>query len=184
VARTFENVAHLGSHLGPLLYQLPPRWGPDLTRLEHFLRTLVGAEPKAGPYRHAIEFREPGWYIEPAFELLRKYGVALCLHDMHGSATGRMAIGPFIYVRFHFGTQKYGGAYEDSRLAEWAEWLADRARDGLPVFAYFNNDVGGHAPRDAIRLRAMILERLSLSIPNAQLPTPKVAATSRIRSAS
>jgi uncharacterized protein YecE (DUF72 family) len=24
------------------------------------------------------------------------------------------------------------------------------------VFAYFNNDIGGHAPRDAVRLREMI----------------------------
>jgi uncharacterized protein YecE (DUF72 family) len=30
--------------------------------------------------------------------------------------------------------------------------MARRAcRDGLHVFAYFNNDTGGHAPRDAVR---------------------------------
>jgi uncharacterized protein YecE (DUF72 family) len=27
---------------------------------------------------------------------------------------------------------------------------------GREVFAYFNNDVGGHAPRDAVKLRAML----------------------------
>jgi uncharacterized protein YecE (DUF72 family) len=50
--------------------------------------------------------------------------------------------------------------YDDARLDEWAEWLAERARTGRPVFAYFNNDTGGHAPRDAVRLRSMILSRL------------------------
>jgi uncharacterized protein YecE (DUF72 family) len=154
VERTFENVRHLGRHLGPVLYQLPPRWGLNIERLERFLLTL----PKRR--MHAVEFREPSWYVDHVFDLLRKHKVALCLHDMHGSSTGKMVVGPFIYARFHFGTQKYGGGYDDARLDEWAEWLAEQARVGLPVFAYFNNDVGGHAPRDAVRLRERIQRRL------------------------
>jgi hypothetical protein len=63
---------------------------------------------------------------------------------------GRLAIGPFVYVRFH-GTQKYTGSYSDCALDEWAEWLADRHREGRPIYAYFNNDTGGHA---AARRRA------------------------------
>jgi uncharacterized protein YecE (DUF72 family) len=154
VARTFENVKHLGRHLGPVLYQLPPRWPVNVDRLEYFLRTL----PKRR--LHTLEIRDPSWYVEPVFELLRRHKVALCLHDMHGSATGKVSIGPFVYVRFHFGTQKYGGRYDDARLDEWAEWLAEQVRGGRPVFAYFNNDTGGHAPRDAVRLRSMILSRI------------------------
>ena len=150
LARTFESVKPLGRHLGPLLYQLPPRWGVNLERLEHFLRAL--------PRRrlHTIEFRDPSWYVEPVFDLMRRHGVALCLHDMQGSATGKAMIGPFVYVRFHFGTRKYGGRYDDERLDDWAEWLAGRARSGARVFAYFNNDTGGHAPRDAVRLRERV----------------------------
>jgi len=153
IERTFENVQHLGRHLGPVLYQLPPRWGLNLERLEHFLLTLPARR------LHAIEFREPSWYVDSVFDLLRAYKVALCLHDMQGSSTGMRQVGPFVYVRFHFGTQKYGGRYDDARLDEWAEWLADQARAGLRVFAYFNNDNGGHAPRDAVRLRDRILAR-------------------------
>jgi uncharacterized protein YecE (DUF72 family) len=150
VKRTFDNVRGLGNRLGPVLYQLPPRWPVNLERLEDFLRTL----PKRK--LQAIEFRDPTWYTEPVFDLLRKHKVALCLHDMRGSETGQIAVGPFIYVRFHFGTQKYGGRYDDRRLEEWAGWLAGHARNEVPVFAYFNNDTGGHAPRDAVRLRTMI----------------------------
>ena len=151
IQRTFENVEHLGRHLGPVLYQLPPRWGLNLDRLEDFLLAL----PKKR--KHAVEFRDPSWYVQPVFDLLRQHGVALCLHDMQGSSTGKLTVGPFVYVRFHFGTQKYGGRYDDARLDEWAEWLAEQARAGRPVFAYFNNDTGGHAPRDAVRLRDRIL---------------------------
>ena len=155
VERTFDHVRRLGPRLGPVLYQLPPRWALNLERLEHFVRTL----PKGK--RHAVEFREPSWYVEPVFDLLRRYKVALCLHDMQGSSTGKIVVGPFIYVRFHFGTQKYGGRYDDASLDDWAEWLAGQARGGMTVFAYFNNDTGGHAPRDAVRLRAMIRRRLA-----------------------
>jgi uncharacterized protein YecE (DUF72 family) len=150
LARFFENARQLGSRLGPVLYQLPPRWPLNLERLEVFLRAL----PRG--YRHTLEFREPSWYDDRVYELLRRHSVALCLHDMEGSASGKLVVGPFIYVRFHFGTKKYGGRYADDRLDEWAEWLAARAADGLHVFAYFNNDTGGHAPRDAVRLRQKI----------------------------
>ena len=79
---------------------------------------------------------------------------------MRGSATGKIVVGPFIYVRFHHGTTKYGGRYPDDRLDEWADWLAERAAGGLDVFACFNNDTGGHAPRDAARLRDRLHVRL------------------------
>src|SRR4030095_13806423 len=104
-----------GSRLGPVLYQLPPRWPLNLERLEIFLRTL----PRG--YRHTIEFREPSWYDDRVYELLRRHHVALCLHDMHGSASGKLVVGPFIYVRFHFGTKKYGGRDVDDRPDEWAQ---------------------------------------------------------------
>ncbi len=154
LARFFDNASQLGPRLGPVLYQLPPRWPCNVERFEIFLRAL----PRG--YRHTVEFRDTSWYDERVYELMRRYDVALCLHDMQGSASGKITVGPFVYVRFHFGTKKYGGRYPDERLDQWADWLADRAREGLHVFAYFNNDTGGHAPRDAVRLRQRIFERL------------------------
>ena len=154
LVRFFDAATKLGRNLGPVLYQLPPGWKLDIDRLEHFLRAL----PKG--YRHTIEFREPSWYDGRVYELLARYRVALCLHDMQGSATDRMVVGPFVYVRFHHGTARYGGRYADDRLDDWADWLVERIGDGLDVFAYFNNDTGGHAPRDAVRLRDRIHVRL------------------------
>jgi hypothetical protein len=46
------------------------------------------------------------------FELLERANVALCLHDMAGSRTNKVAIGPFVYVRFH-GPARYAGRYDD-----------------------------------------------------------------------
>lgn len=146
----FDRARNLGATLGPVLYQLPPRWPLNLERFEAFLRALPRRRT------HVVEFRDPSWYDDRVFALMERHGVSLCLHDMHGSATGKIVIGRIVYVRFHFGTQKYGGGYDDRRLDEWASWLAGRAREGRRVFAYFNNDTGGHAPRDAVRLRARL----------------------------
>ena len=153
--RFFENAKQLGPHLGPILYQLPPTFPLNLERFEIFLRAL----PRG--YRHTVEFRDTTWYDDRVYALLQKYTVALCLHDMQGSATERIVVGPFIYVRFHHGTRKYGGRYSDERLDSWGAWLAERAAEGLDVFAYFNNDTGGHAPRDAVRLRERIRQRVA-----------------------
>jgi len=145
----FSRARRLGATLGPVLYQLPPRWPLNLDRLDAFLRRLPRTR------RHAIEFRDPSWYAPEALALLERRGVALCLHDMAGAASGRHAVGPFVYVRFH-GVQKYSGSYSDATLEEWAAWLAACARRGRAIYAYFNNDTGGHAPRDAVRLRDKI----------------------------
>jgi uncharacterized protein YecE (DUF72 family) len=131
--RLFTRVRALGPRLGPVLYQLPPGWKLDLARLEHFLHALPGRE------RHVLEFREPTWYADPVLRMLEDRGVALCLHDMPGSATGRCTVGPFVYVRFHGASGKYGGSYSDDRLDGWAGWLHEQRRRGLDVFAYFNN---------------------------------------------
>ena len=147
LALLFDRARELGPHLGPVLYQLPPRWKPDLVRLEEFLREV----PR--DVRQVIEFREPAWYADRTFELLARHGVALCLHDMTGSATPRVVVGPFIYVRFHGASAKYAGSYSPAQLEDWAVWLDAHLARGCDVYAYFNNDVGGHAPRNAVSLR-------------------------------
>ncbi len=152
VRRMFERVRGLGSCLGPVLYQLPPHWRCDQARLDAFLDVI----PR--DVVQAVEFRDPSWYADRIFDTLQLHGVALCLHDMKGSAAPRLAVGPCVYVRFHGAGARYGGRYPDSALERWADWLASQRAAGYPIYAYFNNDVGGHAPRDAARLSALLAE--------------------------
>jgi len=150
IDRLFTRMRGLGPHLGPVLYQLPPGWKVDVDRF----RTFLAALPRG--VRHVVEFREPTWYAPEIRALMERHGVAMCLHDMPGSATGKERVGPFVYVRFHGATRKYGGGYSDDRLRAWAEWLNAQRDAGADVYAYFNNDVGGHAPRDAVTLRRVL----------------------------
>ena len=141
----------LGPRLGPVLYQLPPHWGCDAARLRAFVAALPG------DLQHVMEFRDPSWYNDEVREILTEARVSFCLHDMRGSASPPWVTGPLAYLRFHGpGEQKYAGRYGPERLKPWAERAEEYRGRGLSVWAYFNNDVGGHALADAVTLRELV----------------------------
>jgi uncharacterized protein YecE (DUF72 family) len=152
--RMMPPFRHLGETLGPILYQLPPRFKLNLERLESFLELA----PK--DVVNVFEFREPSWYDDTVFALLERHGASFCAHDMPGSVSPRMAVGPVAYLRFHGGLSKYYGRYPEERLLEWADWIAQQARSGRAVWTYFNNDPEAHAIDDARTLRAMVRQAL------------------------
>lgn len=153
VERLLSHAVPLGDRLGPILYQLPPRWPMNAERLETFLRFL-DTLPTA--HQHAIEFRDPSWYDEAVFEAVNRPHLTVCLHDMLGSELGPRRVGGFSYVRFHGATFKYGGRYGRARLAPWAALVADTVRERRPAYVYFNNDIGAAAPYDAAALLELI----------------------------
>jgi uncharacterized protein YecE (DUF72 family) len=146
--RFFAPVSRLGPTLGPVLWQLPPQFAPDLGRLEQFLAALP-------PGRHALEFRDPGWYADASCDVLDRYGAAFCEHDRVERRPPRVT-GGFRYVRFHGTTGQYHGRYGPKALRPWAEDLLDWARSGRDAFVYFNNDLGGAAVHDALDLLAAL----------------------------
>jgi len=150
--RLWTRALRLGVHLGPMLYQLPPRWKPNPERLSTFLAAVPRDRPQT------IEFRDRRWYRPDMIGLLTTSPVALCLHDMPGSAW-RTPIGPLVYVRFHGAGERYGGSYSPQALTAWADRIAGWSRAGIPVWAYFNNDGDANAVRDAVRLRDLVGRR-------------------------
>ena len=44
------------------------------------------------------------------------------------------------------------GNYPKSQLQDWADWLKDQAKNVHAIYAYFNNDVQGHAINNARQL--------------------------------
>ncbi|MEA3003572.1 MAG: hypothetical protein QOH81_2360 [Sphingomonadales bacterium] len=148
--RFLTPTRHLGETLGPILYQLPPRFRVNRERLAEFIALL----PR--DLVHVFEFREKSWLSEEILALLDEGGASFCAHDMPGSATPLWAAGPIAYVRFHGGEGKYWGRYSDEGLLSWTEWIVVQAKSGRDVWCYFNNDIGGHAIHDALTLRSMV----------------------------
>jgi len=152
LARMMAPMRQLGDRLGPILYQLPPRFRINLDRLESFLKLL----PR--DVVSVFEFRDKSWLTEETLMLLDRYGASFCAHDMPDLATERWAAGPIAYVRFHGGVGKYWGRYSDESLLSWTDWILGQAREGRPAWCYFNNDIDGHAIHDAQTLKAMVAQ--------------------------
>ena len=147
IGRFLRRARRLGAHLGPVLVQLPPRWTPDLPRLDGFLE----AAPR--DVRWVVEVRDARWLGDALFDLLRRHRAALCLHDLLPDHP-RVVTTDFTYIRFH--GVAYGGSYSRAQLRPWASWIMQQRARRTGVFTYFNNDVDGHAIENARTLIAMV----------------------------
>jgi uncharacterized protein YecE (DUF72 family) len=153
MTRFFDAVALLGDKLGPILFQLPPRWGVDADRLAAFLDRV----PRG--FRYAFEFRDESWFTPPVLRLLERHGAALCAYDFDGRRSPVRLTARFAYVRLHGPGDRYRGSYDDAALSRWARRLSAWAAAGVDAYCYFDNDEAGHAAADAARLAAMIAGR-------------------------
>ncbi len=140
----------LGEKLGPILFQLPPKWKVNLERLELFLQAL----PKYN--RYAFEFREPSWNRDEVYDVLRRHNAAYCIHELAGFHTPILVTADFTYVRLHGPGGKYQGCYAEDKLSEWSERIADWSSQLKAVYVYFDNDDSGYAPRNALELKQLV----------------------------
>jgi uncharacterized protein YecE (DUF72 family) len=150
LADYFAAVERFGPTLGPILFQLPPRWKFNAERLQEFLARLPGG------MKYVMEFREPSWFNDACYRLLREHNVALCIHDMGGNLTPMQVTAPLIYIRFHGRSGHYGGDYDQDSLNWWAKQVRHWSNEGYDVCGYFNNDAEGFAPRNAHDLRRLL----------------------------
>jgi uncharacterized protein YecE (DUF72 family) len=147
VQRFWERATGLGPKLGPVLFQLPPRFPADVRRLETFLSWLPHG------LRAAWEFRDPSWIRDDVLALLDGRGDAFVLADRPGFRGPLLVTGGWSYVRFHQGTH-LGPDYRRDKLRRWAGRLT--ALPAAEVWVFFNNDPGGAAVRDAEFLREVL----------------------------
>ena len=150
-AKFFHVADRLGPKLGPILFQLPPRWKLNLERLEEFLCTLPGE------HQYAVEFRDETWLVPEVYKLLNKYNAAFCIHDFSDMKVSREITADFTYVRFHGPTSaKYWGSYSNGELRAWADWIKEHRRKLSSIYAYFNNDPESAAVRNALALKQFL----------------------------
>ncbi|MGZ4706096.1 MAG: DUF72 domain-containing protein [Acidimicrobiales bacterium] len=149
LANHIDRAEHLGAALGPTLVQLPPRWHRDTGRLDEFLAATRGHG------RWAVELRDPSWLHPDVYEVLRRHGAALCLHDLLADHPWELTT-DWTYLRFHgpdATDAPYRGRYTGRRLGPIARRLERWLVDGVDVYAYFNNDDRAFATVDAAWLR-------------------------------
>ena len=151
VALVVDRARALGERLGPVLWQLRPDTAVDLPRLDGFLAVLPP------DVRHVLETRHPSWSDRRRrVRRCTEAGVALASWEMLGEERDLTPTAPFVYVRFHGSTARYGGRYPEAVLEAWVSRIRAWRDDGREIWAFFNNDIDGHAVEDARRLRDLV----------------------------
>ncbi|GAB2515996.1 DUF72 domain-containing protein [Spirosoma aerophilum] len=135
-----------------LLVQLAPQQACDYNRLAYFLEQVPAW------MRVAVEFRHPSWHNDAIFSLLEQHRAAYCIMSGAQLPCILRVTAPFVYIRLHGPDHHhlYGGSYSDTDLHWWADRILEWAATGKDVFAYFNNDGGGHAVRNARTLLSLV----------------------------
>jgi uncharacterized protein YecE (DUF72 family) len=141
----------LGRKLGPILFQLPPRWKLNRERFEAFLQSLPA------DHKYVFEFRDESWFVPEVYELLRRYKAAYCIHDFADMNVPIEITTNFTYIRFHGPTSaKYWGSYSSAQLRLWADRIKHWSQRLTGVYVYFNNDPEGRAVENALELKRLV----------------------------
>jgi uncharacterized protein YecE (DUF72 family) len=143
-----DSARELGDRLGPILFQLQANFRADVDRLGRFLGMLPA------DVRFALEFRHDSWLVAPVLDLLRSRRIAMCIPDHPKLPKSLEITSDFTYVRMHMPPRGLG--YGERALQPWADRVIGWRRAGLDVFVYFNNDIEGHAVRDARTLISLV----------------------------
>ncbi|MDB5842476.1 MAG: hypothetical protein JWQ23_4428 [Herminiimonas sp.] len=137
---------------GPVLIQLPGSMAINLPRLEPVLQVFAERD-----LRVALEIRHASWFDNGTFALLEKYGAALVASDWTEFKTPLVLTSDFLYIRRHGPGSMYSSAYDDDALRSDVTQLLDQ-----PVreaYVFFNNDIHGYAPKNAMRMIELIEEQ-------------------------
>lgn len=142
----FSRAGRLKEKLGPVLFQLPPRWKVNTERFADFLSRLPTG------HRYTFEFRNDTWYHPDIYDLLRQYNCAFCIYELEHHLSPVEVTADFVYIRLHGPGNKYEGSYTRAALKKWAKRCLLWQQEKKDVYVYFDNDQAGYAAFNAHQL--------------------------------
>lgn len=168
-----SGLDELRQKLGPILWQLGPNLRFDPARVETFFSHLPHQLGRRR-LRHVVEPRHDSFFVPEMARLARRHNVAIAFsHSSAWPYTEELTTG-FVYLRLHGPGALYSSAYSRRELVRWARRIETWARGSEPddarrltdlrpplrksrdVYVYFDNDSGGHAPRQADELISLL----------------------------
>ena len=140
VAHFYKVAEGLGTHRGPMLFQLPPFLKKDVPRLKEFLQSLPQGQPVA------VEFRHESWHDDAVYAALKAHNAALCLADVDEAkdSTPREITANWGYVRLR------RTDYTPQQLHIWNAWMQAQSWD--KAYVYLKHEDGGKGPAWATEL--------------------------------
>jgi uncharacterized protein YecE (DUF72 family) len=155
VALFLNRAVGLGDKLGCILFQLPPQFHYEQERLQDLLNFIDWQQIIPG-VRCALEVRDKRWLNDDCFGRLTAHNWSLVLADKPGQASDGPVTADFVFMRRHGPGGNHVANYPEEMLREDAKRVRAFLEGGRDVYLYFNNDVGGYAIANALRIRTLL----------------------------
>lgn len=149
----FDVYELMKKQMGPVLIQLPARVKFKEEIVENFYGIL---KQDYSDYTFAMEVRDESWFSDRSLLLMQDYGITLVIAQSSEFPYFEAFTAPNIYIRFHGPDNLYGSSYSDEALKEYAKKIIAWNEEKYKVWAFFNNDINGHAIANAKRLQEFI----------------------------
>lgn len=154
LVKFFDAFEPMKGIMGPVLVQLPPTLVFHHDIAEHFYQTV---KRRYKEYAFAMEVRHESWMTEESLTLMTDYEIAFVISQSGAKFPYAETItAKNIYLRFHGPRQLYASSYSDATLKDFAAKFKKWRDQGHYIWAFFNNDVGLHAIRNATKLKELI----------------------------
>jgi uncharacterized protein YecE (DUF72 family) len=152
-----SRVCELKDKLGPILFQFPSSFRCDDNNRKSLGVFLSSVQQSGFIARLAFEFRDNAWLDNFILGLLREHNAAFVIsHSTRYPVFDAEPTADYAYFRFHGPREMCASSYSVPDLAPWAATLKALRERQIDVYAYFNNDVECHAPRNALSLRDLL----------------------------
>lgn len=139
----------LQEKLGPVLFQLPPRFSYDEERLGRIIKNLDNS------FINVVEFRNESWWRQDVYDRLADAHIAFCGMSYPGLPDDVIINTDTLYYRFHGVPVLYRSPYDHDFLKKVAD--ATKAANNLADgWFYFNNDYDGVGPANAREMIGLI----------------------------
>lgn len=135
-----QVVLDLETKLGPVLFQLPPTLKKDAALLSAFM-----AEVPEG-MRAAFEFRDPSWFDDEVYGILKEKNIALCIAESEKLSTPAVATADYGYLRLR------REDYQKDDVARWSETVKAHEAAWSDAFIYFKHEESGIGPKLAAHM--------------------------------
>jgi len=147
----FYNLVRTGlkEKLGPVLFQLPPRYSYSKERLELIVNSMYKE------FTNVIEFRDASWWKPVVFNRLKKEKLVFCGIDYPGLPNEAIITNETAYYRFHGNPRLYYSAYKRNALKTVADTIGNNKKV-TRAFIFFNNTATLAAIKNAGWIRKYI----------------------------
>lgn len=142
----------LKNKLGPVLFQLPPKYVYTDARLELIVTSMYKE------FNNVLEFRDSSWWSPKVFNKLKKEKTIFCGIDYPGLPNDPVITNEIVYYRFHGKPHLYYSAYKKKELHNIAD-IVLKNKLAEKVYVFFNNTATASAIKNAITLKKYIGDR-------------------------